>query len=368
VKNILMFLLATVLICSLAACVNQAPISPLARSETPTPLSTPTIQPVTTVTIPWQPGSWQSGVQVYWHTNKDSVSIVKQKADRIFDYIVGLGANSVAISFPIYTDGPKPSRVYVDPNNTPATVELQNVIQEAQLRKLRVTIRPIIDEANIMSTRNAWRGSIVPLNKDAWLASYEQVITPYLRLATMDALPEFVLGTELASLQQSPQWQALLETARQSYSGTISWADNWLDYQGGNYGPLADIGIDAYPKFKVDNGATVEQLTALWAQWINATKPQSSSVSLQEVGIPAQNGAYANPGDWGKAHVTINQTIQANWFTAACRAAKQTGINGIYFWKIDVNTDPSLANPVTDPSPEFIGRESEVAMRQCFAI
>src|SRR5690348_15954705 len=97
------------LVCSASlACGVTAP----AAFASPTRMATQTAtqQPVATVPVvspalSWQPGRFQTGVQIYWHTNSPA-SAVTQAASNVLNYVVSLNANSVGISFPIYTDGP----------------------------------------------------------------------------------------------------------------------------------------------------------------------------------------------------------------------------------------------------------------------
>jgi len=103
----------------------------------------------------------QLGVQVYWHTS-GSAEDVRTAADRVLNYIVGLGANSVGLTFPIYTDGVHPTRVYTVSGSTPDPASLGIVITEAAARGLRITLRPLIDEANIKDAQGDWRGTIQP--------------------------------------------------------------------------------------------------------------------------------------------------------------------------------------------------------------
>ncbi len=372
-KQHFMIFLTVLVLSSLTACSFQYPRSVAPSSSTGQHEVTPTPHPSTnqpliqTVVNPWQPGEWQSGVQVYWHTNHDSAFGIAQKASRVFDYIVGLGANSVGINFPIYTDSLKPTKVYAGAA-TPLPAELQIVLEQARLHKLRITVRPILDEANLMTTAGGWRGNIAPRDPDGWFTSYEQFLAPYLQIAATASVTEFVLGTELDSLvQDQARWSAMHTFAQQYFAGVVSFSINWTDYQLRRYGPYPETGIDAYPRFVLDDSATLAQVTAAWQQWLSATKPGNHTMTLQEVGIPAQAGMYRNPSNWGQGSAAINESIQANWFDAACAAAKQVSLGGIYFWMIDSNVNPALADPAHDSASSFIGRAGETAIRRCFA-
>jgi hypothetical protein len=88
----------------------------------------------------------------------------------------------------------------------------------------------------------------------------------------------------------------------------------------------------------------------------------------QEVGIAGEDGAYRQPWNWGIASSSQpNPAIQANWFSAACRAVRQTGLQGIYFWMLDSSTDPTQVNPTTEGPAGFIGRPGEQSIQRCFA-
>jgi hypothetical protein len=56
----------------------------------------------------------QLGIDVYWHT-PGSASSVRAAAAPILNYVVSLHANSVALAFPVFTDGDHPTHVYTDP-------------------------------------------------------------------------------------------------------------------------------------------------------------------------------------------------------------------------------------------------------------
>ncbi|MGP4087655.1 hypothetical protein [Streptomyces sp. KR55] len=66
--------------------------------------------PDTTLQVakPWKPGMPQWGVQLYWEEEeqKRSATFIENQARKHATYLIGLGANSVSISFPFYTDGP----------------------------------------------------------------------------------------------------------------------------------------------------------------------------------------------------------------------------------------------------------------------
>ena len=310
--------------------------------------------------------SAQLGVQIYWH-NIDDPATARTYADRLLDYIVGLGANSVTISFPIYVDGVRPTKAYTTPGTTPSPATLGIVLAAASARGLRTTIRPLVDEANILDSAGDWRGSIEPVDTSAFFASYQSVLNPYLDQARASHAATFVVGAELDSLvHDTSMWTALTAASSKRFTGQLAYADNWgLWVTGRPAIPNAATGVDAYPQLKVGDNASVSELTSAWTTWLKHRSASTlSKTVLQEVGISATDGAYAEPVKWEVAGQTIDPKIQINWFTAACGAARSLHLNGIYFWDLDAYADPSHADPNGPGS--FVDRGDQ-AIKSCFA-
>ncbi|HKX67901.1 MAG TPA: hypothetical protein VJN29_11805 [Intrasporangium sp.] len=315
----------------------------------------------------WQPGDEQRGLQVYAH-NANGKS-ADANIGSILDYVVDRGANSVAYSFPIYTDGQRPKRVYTSAE-TPEPEVLGKLVAAAKERGLRVMVRPLIDEANLRTPSGGWRGTIQPPDLKGWFESYEDALMPYLKSARAAKADEFVLATELTSLQpEHDRWEDLARSAAKVFPSTLSYTFNW-DAADEEIVPRdGAAGLDLY--FAVDLGpdATVEELTDALSGYIMA-KPKSlrSNMVAQEVGIAAEDDAYQHPWNWGSSDVeNLSPKIQVNWFTAACQAVREAGLKGIYYWMLDSSIDPAKVDPRTEGSAGFIGRPGEKAIERCFA-
>jgi hypothetical protein len=317
------------------------------------------------VAQPWWPGQFQKGIQIYWHINGPDSSL-QQTATQDLNYIVGLGANSVGISFPIYTDGASPTRVYAGPE-TPSLHSLSIVLAGAKARDLRVMLRPLIEETNIKSA-GQWRGTIEPPSDSVWFADYDRLLVGYAQLAQQYGVQELVAGTELSSLQsQTAEWTALNEQIQAAgYAGVVSYAMNWNQFTSV---PFQALGWDAYVPVYVGDDATVAELTDALAAWLNQlTQSVRQILTVQEVGIPALSGAYTHPWLWGASTGVINTAVQANWFIAACQAARATQTVGIYYWMVDSNDDNPLQAVVTrQSSTSWVGRPAEQSIKSCFA-
>ena len=307
----------------------------------------------------------QLGIQIFWHDVSDP-ALVKANADRLFDYAVGLGANSVGISFPIFTDGAKPTKVYTKDPVTPSPDSLQTVIGEAKARGLRIMLRPVIDETNIKDNAGSWRGSIKPRSMTSWFTSYQSALMPYLKAAQTAHADSFVVASELDSLVgQAAQWRTLLAASAAAFNGRLAYADNWGKWATGRPGVAgADPGLDAYPQLHLADTATVPEISAAWTAWLQKRPAGLADTVVQEVGIAATPGAYKEPALWAAPGQTLAPQIQANWFAGACDAVRRLHMSGIYFWTVDVWAEPAKA--ATYVSGSFIGR-GDSAIKTCFA-
>lgn len=335
----------------------------------------PTVPPLPVVKVkkPWQPRQFQNGIQLYWHTLGTDTQL-RAAAAKTLNYIVGLGANSVGISFPLYLvgktpfDGQYPVSVQAGVE-TPNAASLGIILAAAKERGLRVTLRPLIDETNVPTKAHPeyWRGSIQPVDVVAWFKSYDQLIVQYAAIAAKYAVQELVAGTELFSLQpQTAQWQSLIGQIKLAgYNGTVSYAVNWNDW---TTVPFQTLGLDAYPAVPLGDNATIPQLASALSNWFDQ-QPLSvrSRLTVQEAGIPAQSGMYKHPWWWGITNAPLNLKIQVNWFSAVCLAAKASKIQGLYYWMLDSNVDPSLPNAAQQPTSSFVGRPSEQSIKSCFS-
>jgi hypothetical protein len=265
------------------------------------PKVSPTPPPV--VADPWQPGMRQLGIQVYWTENPNDASdaVVEAKARRLINYAISLNANSIAITFPFFTYGITSDEVYAEPGTTPTPREIEDFLTVAAQSKMRVTIRPILNE-DILVQQNAlaWRGSIEPASVSAWFQSYQQLLLPYAEAAQEGNAATFVIGAELESLETEPEWAGLISALQSVYKGQLAYDENFDEFADGDQAlPLPGHNVDAYPRFDLPDTAPVSQLSQAWEQWIGAHRAVViHQLLLAEVGIVAVPGAYQSPGAW----------------------------------------------------------------------
>jgi len=306
------------------------------------------------------------GIQVYWNSTGTPAEMAAD-ADRIFNYVVGLGANSVGINFAFYTDGVYPTRVYGVRGSTPSPATIAMVIANARRHGLRVLVRPLLNEKNIVDSRGDWRGSIEPPSVIGWFHSYWEFLKPYFAAAQRSGATIFNVGDELDSLAPDKyEWTAFEAAAAKLFTGQLEYAVNygrWQTYPA--YEPVPDASVDAYPQLGLGDSASVRELTAAWVNWLhNQPAPVLRRTVLQEVGIAGISGAYREPAKTAPSGATLDVAVQDKWFASACAAAKQTDMAGIYFY--DVNSTDHPANAGGYSAGSFIGRGDSV-IKTCFA-
>jgi len=329
---------------------------------------------VQTVPDAWHPGMRQLGIQVYWTANRNdsSAAVVQAKAERIIDYAIGLHANSIAVTFPFFTYGPTSNTVYAKPNVTPTPAHIATFLAVAAKANIRVTLRPVLDEDALVTVNlQAWRGSIQPQNRAAWFRSYRAFLLPYVAAAQQGHAATFVMGTELESMEGSPEWPSLVSSLRSIYTGQLTYDENYDEFAGNTAKPpVPTHNVDAYPEFSVPGSASVALLTRSWEGWLGA-HPLSvrRELTLSEVGIRAEANSYDNPWAWlGTATAPIDPRVQAAWFQAVCNAisAEQVG-GGVYWWEVNFDANPAGPRPFESDRMTFLDRPAQQVIQNCFA-
>ncbi len=332
----------------------------------PGPAESPTPE-VVRVATPWEKGMAEYGINVYWENSaRDDDEVVRAKAERILDYVVGLKANSVAFSFPIYTTGIR-SNVLKSGTGTPSPERVRIAVQEAERRGLRTTVRPILNETALIKQKsNAWRGSIEPSSRGTWFTNYQKLLIPYARAS--EGATTFVVGTELNTLEGESRWKKVIAAVKKVFPGEVAYSANYDSFSTGEVDVPADhVGVDAYPKFGLDDDASVEKIAAKWTDWLREHKIDGPPV-LHEAGIAAQDGAYETPGHWGSTTRDLNLEVQEKWYEGICAALHDGAAGGVYWWKVDFDADPPKASEKAKDRMTFVGRPVEETIRKCFGV
>jgi len=294
-----------------------------------------------------------------------------------FTALKSLGANSIALAFPVYMTSLTSSTVFARRvcgtlYQTPSTARLTVTIREAHALHLRVFLRPLLDET-VLKAEGGWRGAIWPSNTAQWFKSYLAVLTPYLRLAQQQKVEWFAISTELNSMAGKPNWASLISAAKRYYGGSLIFTDTWTEGAAGKVTHAeTSPGMDAYQAASLPVTATRSDLLHAWNNAVRSVDkvPFSlSSATIDEIAIVAQNGAYATPWAWSLPPATypFDQSIQANWYSMACNFFKSHNMQGIYFWGIWYSDGANAV--LTTPGPGLAQRvqpESAAVIKNCY--
>jgi hypothetical protein len=243
-----------------------------------------------------------------------------------------------------------------------SVADIRALTQIAQAYHLQVEYRVLFRIAG----RDGASEYMRPARPPRWFASLLSAETPYLKLAAREKVGEFIVGTELATLEGSPEWKPFFKAASRVYPGQLSYA-TW----GGNFfsphralPPVAEYGVTAYPDIRLPDSASVAQLTAAWTSFLRrAPAAVLQRTAIDEIGIPAEAGAYRDPWAWNNQHGRQDDQVQARWFEAACAAAVAAHMRGIFFWNVNLIDDPE--HPYAS-LVKIEGRpQSEAAIRNC---
>jgi hypothetical protein len=347
-----------------AACTAVVAVA----SWNPPPVVATESAPQTTVDSrvaqPWRPGLPELGIHVYWQDNPaDSVDVVRFKARRLLDQVIGMESNAIAVSFPFFLDSATSSAR--GDERTPSPDRLGILVDEARKSRLRVTIRPLLDT----TPQQGWRGQVAPADRKAFYASYGAILAPYLRMAQLRGVETVVVGAELNNMQRDSGWKGLITAARALFKGELTYAANWDAYRDAVAGVPADaLTVDAYPVLAgISDRPTEDEIAVGWSRWLNEiTLRRPAGLVISEVGGAAEEGLRWNPARTNTPGAALDEEIQRRWFAGACRAAREEGVGGFYWWKLDFHVDPARADPDRDPHDSYLGRTAEKAMRDCF--
>lgn len=252
-----------------------------------------------------------------------------------------LGANSIAIGIPFYTDSWTSNNFYAELDcvggfyTTPPPSYVADIVTIAHAYGMQVLIRPLLDQASLVAD-NKWRGQIEPTDPKLWFTNYFNTLQPYLVMAQQYGVEHFSIATELDSMLHYPYWAQVIANAKRIYTGDLVFTGLWAP-GGEKRFPGTSPGIDTYVGIQhMPITATPSQLLAGWNKALKTfdALPYMSTETIDEVTIPAQQGAYTYPYifDVPYSQQPFDQTIQANWFTMVCRFVKSHHLGGVYFW------------------------------------
>ena len=258
-----------------------------------------------------------------------------------------VGTELVSLTPTWYQDDSGSSEIFRDPVKTPTDESVTAVAIGARGLGLRVVIKPHLDVLD-----GSFRGEIQPLDREAWLASYREMLMGYADLAARVDAEALVVGTELTSMSLEPEpWREMIAAVRDRYGGQLTFAANWVEgaEQVQFWDDLDLIGIDAYMPLQTGElQPSVEQLTTAWEPYVERMSSLAEgwgrSVLFTELGYESRVGTATQASGPAAGSVDedaeeaqdplAGEQAQADAYEAAFEAlSDQSWFEGIWWWE-----------------------------------
>jgi hypothetical protein len=256
--------------------------------------------------------------------------------------IAELGASHVALVVPIYQDHAASTELRLHTRFSPTLETIADTIRQAHRDELEVTLFPIVRLAAPRSPEE-WRGTLQPADRDAWFASYGQMVGDLASLAGLTGATRLVIGSELSTLDNDlARWKKLIEYTRAVYSGTLVYSANWDHYQDAHLFELVDeMGVVGY--FNLRQTSEPSTVDVLAGHWRRISRELQSNLAkydkpfvFTEIGYRSRQGATAAPWDESSGGVS-DLGEQQRGFEAFREVWSKPGVDharldGIYVW------------------------------------
>jgi len=266
------------------------------------------------------------------------------------------GANYASVLVMWYESNNTSNTIFPDPNQTPTDAAVIQAINDAHARGMGVMLKPQVMNQSILN----------PTDHAAWFASYATFIDHYAKIAQANGVEMLCIGCELdqlATSNYSANWSTVISGVRAIYSGPLTYAAQWYDYENIPFWGLLDcVGIDAY--FPLSNAQTpsVSNLVTAWSSynyygtvrnWAQEIETFQATVNkpliFTEIGYRSADYAAQAPADIGSGY---NPQAQANCYEAVLQVfSSKPWFSGMFWWNWDPNPSQLGANN-TDFSPQ----------------
>ncbi len=193
--------------------------------------------------------------------------------------------------------------------------------------------------------KGEWPGEIEMQNEGdwkSWFEAYGEFILYYATYAESHELPILCIGTELEKTShRESEWRALISEIRQVYSGELTYAANFTEYEKVKFWDVLDyIGIQAYFPLADVNDPDLNQLIKGWNNIIpaieNVQKRFKKPILFTEIGYCNTVDAAVEPWIWPNERkaIALSEETQALCYQSFFGTVWQKPwFAGAYFWK-----------------------------------
>jgi hypothetical protein len=207
-----------------------------------------------------------------------------------------------------------------------------------------------------------------------WEIGYEAYILPLVDMASEENVALFCIGTEfkISATKRPEFWNQLITKIRSKYSGKLTYAANWNDYDVIPFWDRLDyIGINAYFPLSAAATPSKEELLKAWKPMVVSigkfADQQKKPVLFTEFGYLSVDGCADKTWEIEKRIKTtsINQEAQAIALDALFEAFwSQPYWKGGFLWKWFPNMQGHEGYPEKDYTPQ--GKLGEQVLKKWY--
>ena len=277
------------------------------------------------------------------------------------------GVNTVSLFVWWWTDGPTATTVRPY-DGTESDAALSAQISSARANGERVILTPVI---YCGSCEGGFRGVMSPSDLPTFFASYRSFIDHYAQLAQQDGVWLLFAGSEMTDLEgQTAQWEAVLSSVRQYYSGQVGYEQNWDVVAHPQFlGDVDVVGVSAY--FPLDDAAdpSVDQLVSDWSNshasaysgrnWVgdltHLANITGKPILFGEAGYMSTQYAARQP--FLNAFYSSDPQLQANLYQALLQTfSSYSWWMGVSWWEWSDNPNDSGRTPLGQPAESLLAK------------
>lgn len=218
----------------------------------------------------------------------------------------------------------------------------------------------------------AWRGDIVhrdPKARDAWWASYTELMRTAAELARETGVSLLSIGVELKGMSSELDTRTRMRHLRvrigQIYRGPVTYSANWDEAEQVAFWDVIDVpGVNGYYPLLPDPDRGAE---AIGRRLGALAERAGHEVLVLEAGYRAGPMPHVRPWEWPE-DVTVREVdaeAQARaWAAVLTHWLGRTGVRGVIAWVVP--TDPD--DPASEPAHGFnpMNRAAEEVLRRAF--
>ncbi|MGQ4874344.1 MAG: glycoside hydrolase family 113 [Promethearchaeia archaeon] len=260
------------------------------------------------------------------------------------DHMLSIGADWVALVPIWYQKNYTSTEIMSNYEDTPSDKSIREAIEYFHDKGKKVMLKPYID-----SLDEVWRAEFQPTNWTEWFKSYQNFIWHFSEIAEDENVEIFCVGCEYISSDEDRylNWSKTIEGIRGRYSGKLTYAADWTNYDSVCFWDLLDyIGIDAYFPLSEKNNPSFSDLINGWndaldniEKWLKDEFNSEKEVIFTEVGYESQPKCWQNPAATESEESDVyaqNMCYKALFATIPDRS----WLGGMFIWWWD--------NPSTD--------------------